>query len=179
MTITPEGLPAWSRTADHSQYGGHVAKTNFQSQGVVNPRTDVGAEAIVRHASDTAAAVRTAEFAVITFLCNDGSPAVPTIESCQLMTGIASAPYAGDSPPTGFPSAARNGNGDVTFTFDTSYEDDYSIAEDFAPTQADTSASGATFAHATYVISGQTVRVRVWDAAGVALADRRVTLTVW
>jgi hypothetical protein len=163
----------------HEDYGGNVAKTNYQSVGVVNPRTDVGAEGFSRQVSDQAAAVRTAEFAVMTLLCNDGSPAAPTIESCQLMTGIASAPYAGDAAPNGFPSAARNGDGDVTITFAASYDDEYGVSADYAPTQAVAAGHGTTFADPTVVISGQTVRARVFDAAGAALADKRITLIVW
>lgn len=179
MTITPTGSPAWARTADHSHYGGHVAKRNYQSQGVTNPRTDVGAEAIVRHASDTAAAVRTAKFASITFANNDGSPAAPTVNSVEMMTGITQVPYAGSSPPTGFPSAVRVGTGHVKFSFASSYADEYGISASFAPRRARASGHGGAFVTCTCVVSGQDVDVYCWDAAGAALGDKTVTLTVW
>jgi hypothetical protein len=179
MAIVPSGSPAWARTADHSHYGGHVAKKNYQSQGVTNPRTDVGAEAIVRQAADTAAAVRTAKFASITFLNNDGTPDAPTIESVEMMTGVLEADYEGDAPPTGFPGATRSGTGHVVFTFASTYTDEYGVVAAFAPRRAHATGHGATFVNCTATVSGQTVIVRCFDAAGTALADKRVTLTVW
>lgn len=177
--VVPTGNPAWARSVSHEDYGGHEDKTNYQSIGVVNPRTDVGAEGFSRQVSDQAAAVRTSEFAVLTYLNNDTGTDPPTIEAAHLMTGIASNSYEGDAPPNGFPSAVRNGDGDVTFTFESSYPDEYGVSADWSPVQAQVSCHGTTFAHANYVISGQTVRVRVFDAAGAALIDKRVTLVVW
>lgn len=179
MTITPTGNPAWTRSVSHEDYGGSVNKQNYQSIGVVNARTDVGAEGFSRQVSDQAAAVRTAEMGVFTYLNNDTGTDPPTIEAALLMTGIAANSYEGDAPPTGFPSAARNGDGDVTFTFAASHTDEYGVAAAWAPTQCTVSCYGSTFADATYEISGQTVRVRVFDAAGAAETDRRVTLVVW
>jgi hypothetical protein len=179
MTITPSGSPAWARTADHSHYGGHTDKRNYQSQGVTNPRTDVGAEAIVRQAADTAAAVRTAKFASITYTNNDSSPAAPTVSGLEMMTGIVQSPYAGDAPPTGFPGAVRVGAGHVKFTFASSYTDEYGVAASFSPRRAKASGHGSAFVNCTCVVSGQDVDVYCWDAAGVALAGKTVTLTVW
>lgn len=179
MTITPSGSPAWARTADHSHYGGNVNKKNYQSQGVTNPRTDVGAEAITRLAADTAAAVRTAKFLSATFLNNDSSPAPPTVNSLEMMTGVLQAPYGGGSPPTGFPGAVRVGTGHVKFTFAASYTDEYGVVAAFAPRRARASGHGSTFVTCTCVVSGQDVDVYCWDAAGVALGNKTVTLTVW
>jgi hypothetical protein len=178
VTTTPQGLPAWSRAADHTSYGGHLQKQNYQSVGVVNPRTDLGAEALCRLAADLEAVVRTAEFLVLTYLNNDGSPAAPTIESVYMMTGVRTVPYAGDSAPTGFPSAARNGTGDVTFTLASSYADAYGVSQSFTPTHCRLGFHGTTFLDATWVISGSTIRVRSFDAAGAAVGDRRITLVV-
>jgi hypothetical protein len=179
MATTPAGRPAWSRTADHANYGGNVNKANYQSQGVVNPKTDVGAEAIARLTADLAACARTGSFLDATILCNDGSPGAPTVESALMMTGVRTASYAGDAAPTGFPAVARNGTGDFTITFASSYDDPYGVAEAFVPRGVLVSCHGTTFADATWVISGQTVRIRVFDAAGSALADRRVSVVVW
>jgi hypothetical protein len=179
MTITPTGSPAWTRTADHSHYGGHVSKRNYQSQGVTNPRTDVGAEAICRQAADTAAAVRTAKFFGGSFTNNDAAPGAPTVSSVEMMTGVLQAPYTGDAPPSGFPSATRIGTGHVRFTFETSYTDEYGVVGAFAPRRATASGHGTSFVSCTCVVSGQTVDVYCWDAVGVALADKTVTLTVW
>jgi hypothetical protein len=179
VSTTPSGRPAWSRSADHGNYGGHTEKRNYQSQGVVNPKTDVGAEAIARLTADLAACVRTAPFFDATILCNDGSPAAPTVESALMMTGVRTASYAGGAAPTGFPAVARNGTGDFTITFAASYDDPYGVSEPFVPRGVIVSNQGTTFADSTWVISGSTVRVRVFDAAGSALGDRRVSVVVW
>lgn len=179
MTTTPAGLPAWSRTADHTVYGGHLQKQNYQSQGVVNPRTDVGAEAIARLAADAEATTRTCPFLVATYSNSDTSPAAPTIESIYMMTGVRTSSYLGSAPPTGFPSAARNSTGNVTFTFAASYADPYGIFYPFTPLHVTLGMHGTSFMDATWVISGSTVTVACFDAAGAALGDRRVTLVVW
>lgn len=178
MSVTPSGLPAWTRTADHTQYGGDTNKTNYMSQGVIDARTDVGAEQLARLAEDTAACVRTASFAVITYTCNDSSPAAPSISEAKLMTGVNDAGYEGDAAPAGFPSAARNGNGDVTFTFSASYSDAYSVSAALSIVNALATVHGSTAAKATAEISGSTVRVRATDSAGSALSDAVVTLEV-
>lgn len=177
--MTPNGTPAWTRQTSHTDYGGNANKANYASQGVVDPLTDVGAEAICAIARDLTADTRTAEFAVITFLCNDASPAAPTIESVYMMTGVRTTSYAGGSPPTGFPSAARNGNGDVTFTFASSYTDDYGVSGSYTPRHPDAKVHGSTACFATAEIaSATTVRVRVFLHDGTASLDKRVTLTV-
>lgn len=177
--IVPTGFPAWARTADHSHYGGHVDKKNYQSQGVTNPRTDVGAEAIVRQAADTAAAVRTAKFLSATFVNNDTSPDAPTVNSLEMMTGVLQSPYEGDAPPSGFPGAVRIGTGHVRFTFASTYADEYGVVAGFAPRRAKASGHGSSFVNCTCVVSGQTVDVYCWDAAGAPVGNKTVTLTVW
>lgn len=176
---TPTGSPAWVRTVSFADYGGSTAKRDFMGIGAINALTDVSAAQVSRMVSDLAAAVRTAPFAVITFLCNDGSPAAPTIESVYMMTGVRTVSYAGDNAPTGFPSAARNGSGDVTFTFDSSYNDEYGVAGAFTPRMAEATAQSSSARVAEPVISGQTIRVRVLDDAGAASTDQRVTLVVY
>lgn len=179
MTITPSGLPAWTRTADHTVYGGHLQKQNYQSQGVINPKTDFGAEALARLAADAEATTRTCPFAVITYLNHDGSPAAPTIEAANLMTGVRTSSYEGNAAPSGVPSAARVSTGKVTFTFAASYADPYGVSAAWVPTQAILGMHGTTFLDATWSISGSTVTVCCFDAAGAALGDRRITLSVW
>jgi len=129
-------------------------------------------------AADLEAISRTAPFATITYLNNDTSPAVPTIEVVYMMTGVRTTSYAGDAAPSGFPSAARNGDGDVTFTFDASYSDPYSVAGAFAPKHAVGNVHGTTAGEPVVVISGATVRVRAFNGAS-ALTDKRVTISVW
>jgi hypothetical protein len=179
MPIIPAGSPIWTRTASHTQYGGHVNKENYLSQGVIDALTDIGAEHIARLAADLEAMARTAPFAVITYLCNDGSPAAPTIETVLMMTGVSLQSYAGGSPPSGFPSAARNGTGDVTFTFASSYADPYGVSASWSPLQAAPTVGGTTAAEAIADISGSTVRIRTFNAAGSAVGDKRITVEIW
>lgn len=181
MAVVPTGSPAWSRTASFAIYGGHVNKENYLGKGAIDALTDVAAEEFSRAVSDQAAAVRTAPFAIITYLCNDSSPAAPTVECVFMMTGVRLTSYGGGFPPAGFPSAARNGNGDVTFTFASSYTDEYGISESFAPRHAETTAHGigAGAREANFSISGQTVRVAVVDDSGAGVQDPRVTLVVY
>lgn len=176
--IVPSGLPAWARSVSHVHYGGHTSKENYLSRGGIDATTDVDAEEWCRAASDLAANVRTSPFAIITYTCSDSSPAAPTITSCRLMTGVTSTSYVGDSAPAGFPTAARNGNGDVTFTFASSYDDEYSVSQSFAPVHAKGQLHGSTAGNAPTVVSGQTVRVRAFNSGGAAISDATVTLIV-
>lgn len=178
--IVPNGFPAWVRASDHTTYGGNTEKTNWHSQGVTNARTDVGAEAFTRMAADIAAVQRTAPFCSITFLCNDGVPAAPTITVVNQMTGIRVVSYAGDSAPSGFPSGARVSNGVVDFTWAASYTDPYGVAGTVNLVHAELSGIGSTAIIANYQITAaNVVRIYLFDAAGAAIADKRATLTVW
>jgi hypothetical protein len=178
MPITPAGDPAWVRSVGITDYSGNTSKQNYMNVGAIDALTDCSAEEFCRATADLVACVRVAPFFVGTYLCNDGSPAAPTVESVLMQTGVRTTSYAGDSAPTGFPAAARNGAGDVTFTFDSSYDDEYGVAGAFTPVHAKGTAHDTTHATVTTVISGQTVRVRVFDDAGAAVADARVTLEV-
>jgi hypothetical protein len=178
MPIVPTGYPAWTRLVSFAHYGGHESKENYLSRGAINPLTDVAAEEFSRMVSDLAAAVRGAPFATITYLNNDSSPAAPTIESVFMMTGVRLVSYAGDAAPSGFPSAARNGQGDVTFTFDASYLDEYGISGAFAPAAAAGTGHGSAYVVATSTISGQTVRVRALEGFATPVSDARITLVV-
>jgi hypothetical protein len=183
MAIVPAGSPAWTRAAVHTDYGGHVNKRNFMGIGVVNAMTDLGAEELCRTAADMVALARTAAYGILTFTCNDTSPAAPTIQCAYLMSAAPRlTSYAGDSAPSGFPSAARDGTGAVTFTFASSFTDDYGVSGSWTPLFAGTtvqsvSTSPAYFAN--WVISGHTVQVVVVDNSGVAVGNKTVTLVVW
>ncbi len=177
--MTPTGRPAWARSVDHADYGGHVSKRNYQSQGVVNPRTDVGAEGFTRLVADAEATTRTAPMISMRYTNRDTGSDTPLVLSAYMMVGVSLSGYEGELAPDSFPDGARNGNGDVTFTFDSSFADAYGVEEPFTPTQCLVSVEGTTAAHATYVISGQTVRIRCWDAAGAAVTNKTVSVTVW
>jgi hypothetical protein len=186
MSIVPTGSPAWVRNADHTVYGGDTNKVNFHSQGVVNARTDLGAEALCRLAEDLSAAVRTAPFCIITVQCNDGgSPAAPTVLAVNQMTGVRVVTYAGATPPAGFPSVARNGNGDVTFKWDAAYTDDYGVSGDVHIVHADVGISGSVALSSAWQLLdndsnglNESVRVKVFDTAGAAAVSPMFTLTV-
>lgn len=179
--VVPTGSNPLLRTNDFTSYGGDLNKRNYQSQGAIDPQTDVTAQQFARITADLAACQRTMPFAVITYLNNDGSPAAPTISSVLLQNGVTSASYAGDSPPTGFPSAARNGTGDVTFTFASSYLDAYGVSGAFTARSPGASANGpATDMIPTAdALTATTVQVVCVDDAGVAKADQFVTLEVY
>jgi hypothetical protein len=181
MAIVPDGFPLWTRTSGISVYGGSLNKTNYQRLGVVNPRTDVGAEGFTRITGDMVAAGRAAPFAVITFLNSDSSPAAPTVETVLMMTGVLLASsYVGNLAPTGFPSAARNGAGDVTFTFASTYTDEYGISAAFSLHSAKCSAHGDTYFSPQWeIVTATTLRIRCLTSAGAASSDKRVTLQVW
>lgn len=178
--VVPSGLPAWTRTASHEQYGGDINKRNFLSQGVIDAQTDVGAQELARIAADMEALVRTMPFAVITYLNRDASPLPPLVEVVYMMTGVVLVAYSGDAPPSGFPAAARNGTGDVTFSFASSYADPYGTAGQFGAKHAGGMALSASPTIVTAeIVTATTVRVRCATDAGVAVGDRRVTLEVY
>jgi len=175
---TPIGNPAWVRSADFTQYGGDPNKANYQSQGVVNPRTDVGAEGFSRLASDMAAVARVAEFCSMQVLC-DVLGSSSTVESCRLMSGVASLSYLGTAPPTGFPTVTRNGSGDVTITFSGSYTDEYGVAGAFIAKEPVASLISTTGGVASVqLVSATVVRVRCFNLSAVAIDGARFTLTL-
>jgi hypothetical protein len=179
MPTIPAGSPAWLRTAAIAQYGGDANKRNYLSQGVVDAQTDLGAEEHARMVADMAALSRVASMANVTYLNNDSSSAAPTIETVYMMTGVRIIAYAGSAAPTGFPSAVRNGPGDVTFTFASSYSDDYGVSGAFALNWATGGGHGTAFCNVTTeVLSATTVRVRCFSHDGTALSNARVTLEV-
>jgi len=177
--MTPTGSPAWTRSASYAYYGGDTNKHNFLSQGAVDPTTDVSAEEFARMTADLEAVARTAPFATITYLNKDASPAAPTIECVYMQTGVTLVSYAGDTPPAGFPSAARNGTGDVTFTFASSYSDPYSVAGSFSVKHVGADVQAATACRAMpTIVTSTTVQVKCFSG-GIAVGDKRVTLEVW
>lgn len=162
----------------HSHYGGHVDKVNYLSKGSIDETTDVDADELCRLAADMEAIVRTADFAHLTYLCNDTSPAAPTIESVLAMIGVDLEGYEGDAAPGAMPSAARVSDGAVTFTFASSYSDPYGVSGSFTLRCASATVHGSAAAGAVVSISGQTVTVRVFDEDGNAVQDARVSLSV-
>ena len=176
--VVPTGSPVWVRTTDYSHYGGHASKENYLGRGAIDALTDVAAEEFSRMVADAASFARTAPFAVFEIQCSDTSPAAPTILYAALMTGVASTSYLGSSPPAGFPSFARNGNGHVTATFASSYSDEYGIAGAYVPRAPVGTLWGSSAGDVVAVVSGQTVVCRAFDVGGSALVDPKFTLAV-
>jgi hypothetical protein len=177
--IIPTGLPVWVRNSDHGTYGGHPSKRNHLSQGVIDALTDLGAEQVSRLFADAAAVGRVAPFAVITFTCNDSGPGAPNILAVSGMIGVRYVSYLGSAAPSGFPSAARNGNGDVTFTFGSSYSDPYGVGGTFVLQHPRASIVGTTGGSAPCEkLADTTVRVRAFQSGGSAFSNATVTLVV-
>jgi hypothetical protein len=162
---TPLGSPAWVRTPGITDYGSATDKADAYGQDVVNARTDVGAAALMRMADHLSACVRTSPFCVGVATCDDTTPGPPTISACLIMpSGKITTSYVGDAPPSGFPSFARNGNGDVTATFASSYTDAYGVSGSFAPSATIAGAISTSNLNATAYRSGQTVRFKIYTA---------------
>ena len=178
MAVTPTGDPLWARTASHDIYGGHSDKGNYQSQGAINPKTDVTAEEFSRIVEDLAAAARVAAFCKLRITCNDTTPAAPTFEWVRMSTGVRETSYEGDSPPSGFPSGARVSDGVVTITFASSYSDAYGVSHAFTPAQVEAYGASSGVAYVTHSISGNTVQLNAYDASEVAVADASMTAEV-
>lgn len=178
MPVTPTGSPAWTRTADYTQYGGHANKENYLGRGPIDALTDVGAEEFSRAAADLAACARSAPFAILDITCNDTSPAAPTFNYVAMMTGIRTTSYAGGSPPTGFPGGDRNSAGSISIHFESSYTDEYGVAGSFTPRLVSVSLAGQTPGMCTWEISGSTVVLYAFSDAGAALSDARITVEV-
>lgn len=182
--IVPTGSPAWTRNADHTVYGGDLNKTNWHTQGATNSRTDVTAEALCRLAEDVAAAVRTAPFCELTVVVNDSDHAV-TVNAVNQMTGVRVTSYDGASPPAGFPSATRNGTGDFTILWDTSYTDDYGVSGDVNVQHVVLQTHGTVALIPVAELQdpnvdgfNEAVRVRVFTTAGSAASSPTVTISV-
>ncbi len=181
MAIIPTGSPLWLRTVDFGHYGGHASKANYLSRGAIDALTDVSAEQFSRLTADAAALARVVPFCTLTVECNDsGTPAVPTFLYVHMATGARLVSYEGNAAPTGFPSGSRNGTGDITITFASSYNDPYSVAGAFSISHAKAGMIHTAVARAVaQVATSTTVRLRAFDAADAALADAKITLQVW
>ncbi len=97
-----------------------------------------------------------------------------------MQTGITSGSYLGSAAPSGFPTAARNGNGDISVTFLSSYGDDFNVSGSFSISSLLPGLVSSTAGTATAErVSGTVVRLRAFSSAGTAISDARITLSVW
>jgi hypothetical protein len=143
------------------------------SQGVTDPTSDVSAEQFSRMVEDQAQVSRVAPFAILTYQCNDTSPAAPTVLHYSAMAGAA-------------PSGTRNGNGDVTWTWDAAYDDAYGVSAEFNIGHAKAGVQSSTIAVANHVISdpnvdglNESVQVVARTSSNMAIQNAIVTLTIW
>jgi hypothetical protein len=166
---TPTGLPAWTRTADHSTYGGDANKANYNDEPIVNPRTDVGADSFQRITADLAAVTRMADFAVLTF-STDASDSSVSVTAGRTMVGTLSTSYTGSSPPAGFPAVTHVSGSVWSVAIGGSYSDDYSVAASFAPAFTGAQCITGAYASRAYV-SGTSVYVESATGTG--------SFTVW
>lgn len=197
MPTRPEGAPGWTHTADISKYGGHPEKQNYAGRQGIDPLTDVNASQFARLTADLVAATLTAPLAIATIGCDDYTPGPPLFGArrkpsdptktepyggaCQAAWGVRAAPYNGDGAPSHYPSASRNGTGDVTITFPATPRDGYGVAADIEIVQAFAQLYGGSDPKATAVaeiLSANSVRVRCFDGLGAPLANACFSLVV-
>ena len=179
MAITPTGAPSWVRNSDHTTYGGHANKINYQGQGKVNARTDVGAEEFTRLAADLAALMRVGEFCNVTFTARDAGVLDPLVTKVTMQpSGVVTVSYAGGSPPTGFPSVTRVADGNYLITFAASYLDAYGVSGAWQPVHAMGGVHGSLGRDVGTTVGVSAVQVYV-TSGGVAAPDETVSVSIW
>ncbi len=181
MPIIPTGSPLWVRTVDFAHYGGNTEKSNYLSRGAIDALTDVDATQFARFTADAAAIAHVVPFCTLTVECNDApSTLPPTFHYVHMATGVRLVSYEGDSAPTGFPSGARNGDGHITITFASTYDDPYAVSGAFSISHAKVSMLHTAVARAVAQVStSTTVVLRAFDASDAALVDAKMCLSVW
>lgn len=180
MPIVLTTPPAHTRTASMNRYGGDMNKTDYLGIGPVNPLTDWGARDLCRTAADLAAAVRTATFLHITLTCRDTGVLNPLVHNVATQVGdILDAEYSGGAPPTGYPTITRVSDGVILVTLDSSYSDPFGTAAAFKIRFLYASAHGTPMATVQpEIVTDTTCRFHVFDAAGAALIDRKISVEI-
>lgn len=201
MPVTPTGAPLWTRLVQLADYGGNADKKNYLNRGAIDPLTDVDATQFARLTADSVALARTVPLCTGFVACVDASPMAPVMGGVwdptanngdggyvskggiQMATGTRLVPYAGDDPPTGFPSAIRNGNGDVTIIFPDEWSDEYGVSDQFriyhAIAQIYHPTDPRVVAVFDYTAPATSIRIRCFDGTNNALADAEFSFTVW
>lgn len=170
MAVIPTGDPCWACTSSIETYGGNVDKKNYLDIGIVDPKTDVDAGQFSRMVEDVQMMNKTADFAVITFTCNDTATEDPTLNAYWGMHG---------NGEGAAPTMTRLGDGYVSIEWESSYSDSYGITLDVNLTQWTGNVHGITPAVVNAEFSTiTTLLLQVSDMAGDPELDRTVTIRV-
>ncbi len=122
-----------------------------------------------RLCADLVAVKRTAPLAKMRISQLAGSPFTAAVETYHGQNG-AGLGYA--------PSIVTNGAGDITLTFPVYWTDEYDIQHPVKLRQAVITGAETTCRFHAYVIAGQTIRIRSFDAAGAAISSA-LGVKVW
>lgn len=180
MSIVPNSLPAWTRTATPTAYGGHPGKRDQGGIGAVNPKTDVTAPEWLAIASDLAHAVNAAPLMVLRVQYTY-SPLAVVVVDCQPQWGDAEG-YT--TPPTShYPTVTPSGTSLVisfpgtTASVDgipwITIPDEYGVNGSFQMSSVDVS-SDDSISHG-YSLSASGTVLTVTDCTG----NGRITLVVY
>jgi hypothetical protein len=115
-----------------------------------------------RFCADLVAVKRTAPLARLYVTQDSGSPFAATVAVYRGQNGVGLA-YA--------PTITVGGAGDVTLTFPAYWTDEFGRQFPLKLRQAMPKASAAAARFVNHVISGRTIRVRSFDAAGAAISS--------
>jgi hypothetical protein len=169
MTISPAGLPLWSRTASFEVYGGHLQKRDYGGICMVNALTDVSAAQFCRLTGDAAGAARVATLFSMS-LSRSGSTI--TINYCAPQWAPPSlSPYDGGVAMGLYPVAALTDTNEVTVTVPSSATDEFGVAQAIVPRMVFPCYSGVTWKGGTIAanafvlagfVTGITVPLMVW-----------------
>jgi deoxyribodipyrimidine photolyase-like uncharacterized protein len=114
--VVPSASPIWTRTADYSQFGGHIEKTNRLGVSSFNPKTDISAQQFS---------------SIVDYLARmSWSTCFCTSKFSYTSTLVTFSKYLGQNG-IGIvyaPTATVDGT-DVTLVFNTTYTDSYNIED--------------------------------------------------
>jgi hypothetical protein len=163
-----------------ASYGGHASKVNYLGLGKINPLTDVDAGDICRVAGDLTAVGRTAPFLSMTLTAQDTAVLAPLVHSVQIMSSDAyTVDYTGSSPPSGMPTVTRVSNGVILVTLASTYADDFGAVGTMTIEHAGGGAHGSVMCTVQPdILTASTCRFYMFDAAGAALVDKKITVWV-
>jgi hypothetical protein len=114
--VVPAALPPWTRSADISQFGGHLEKQNRLGIYTHNPKTDISAEQFSSLVDYVARLSYTTPFFVASILSKDGTVEDPEYIQYFGQNGVGI---------TNAPTIERSGAGEITIYLTTTFNDSY------------------------------------------------------